>query len=73
MQYRFGPFCAAGIVELQMMRWDTNIGSTDQEKYAHLVSVCGDPLADLTEFERVKFVMKSGQVWCNDLNSVGGR
>jgi hypothetical protein len=29
--------------------------------------VSGDPLADITEMERVKFVMKGGVVFRNDL------
>jgi imidazolonepropionase-like amidohydrolase len=32
-----------------------------------LVAVEGDPSSDITELERVKFVMKGGQVVRNDL------
>jgi len=31
-----GPVLRAGSVEAQMVRWDTNIGSTDEEKFGHL-------------------------------------
>ena len=34
-----------------------------------LIAVAGDPIADITELERVKFVMKDGQVVRNDLAS----
>jgi len=64
---------AATIVDAQMMGWEANIGSIERGKFADLVAVCGDPLADITELERVKFVMKGGQVLRNDLNSPGGK
>jgi hypothetical protein len=37
------------------------------------IAVCGDPLADITELDRIKFVMKGGRVLRNDLNSPGSR
>jgi imidazolonepropionase-like amidohydrolase len=33
---------------------------------ADLIAVAGDPLSDVTELERVRFVMKSGQVFRAD-------
>jgi imidazolonepropionase-like amidohydrolase len=62
---------SATIVDAQMMGWEANIGSIERGKFADLVAVCGDPLADITELEHVKFVMKGGQVLRNDLNSPG--
>ena len=35
-------------------------------QYAVVIAVSGDPLTDVTELERVKFVMKGGQVVRND-------
>jgi imidazolonepropionase-like amidohydrolase len=63
---------SATIVDAQMMGWDANIGSIERGKFADLVAVCGDPLADITQLERVKFVMKGGQVMRNDLTSAKG-
>jgi imidazolonepropionase-like amidohydrolase len=42
------------------------VGSIEEGKYADLVAVSGNPANDVTELERVKFVMKGGQVYRND-------
>jgi cytosine/adenosine deaminase-related metal-dependent hydrolase len=39
------------------------VGIVEKGRYADLVAVAGDPLADITETERVKFVMKGGVVY----------
>jgi imidazolonepropionase-like amidohydrolase len=62
---------AATMGNAQMMGWESKIGSLEKGKFADVVAVCGDPLADITELERVKFVMKGGQVVRNDLASPG--
>lgn len=59
---------AATIVNAEMMGWKDKIGSLDKGKFADIVAVSGDPVKDITELERVKFVMKGGQVFRNDLN-----
>jgi imidazolonepropionase-like amidohydrolase len=38
------------------------IGTIEKGKYADIIAVAGDPLKDITEMERVKFVMKGGLV-----------
>ena len=43
------------------------IGSVEKGKFADIVAVSGDPLVDITEMERVKFVMKGGVVFRNDV------
>jgi imidazolonepropionase-like amidohydrolase len=57
---------AATLVDAQMIGWQDRIGSIEPGKYADIIAVSGDPLADITELERVKFVMKGGQVVRND-------
>jgi imidazolonepropionase-like amidohydrolase len=49
------------------MRWQNDIGSITKGKFADIVAVSGDPLANISETERVKFVMKGGEVFRNDL------
>lgn len=39
-----------------------NLGTIGAGKYADIIAVDGDPLSDITELERVKFVMKGGEV-----------
>jgi imidazolonepropionase-like amidohydrolase len=43
------------------------IGYVEKGRFADIVAVSGDPLTDITEMERVKFVMKGGVVFRNDL------
>ena len=57
------------IVNAEAMGWQDQIGSITKGKLADLVAVSGDPLADITELQRVKFVMKGGKVVRNDLAS----
>jgi len=40
-----------------------DVGSIQAGRYADIVAVSGDPLADVTELERVQFVMKGGKVY----------
>jgi imidazolonepropionase-like amidohydrolase len=48
--------------------WDRQIGSIEKGKFADIIAVSGNPLADVSEMERVKFVMKGGLPVRNDLN-----
>jgi imidazolonepropionase-like amidohydrolase len=49
-----------------LMGWQDNIGSIEAGKYADMIAVPGDPVADITVLEHVKFVMKGGVVVKND-------
>jgi imidazolonepropionase-like amidohydrolase len=50
----------------EMLGWQDRVGAIEPGKFADLVAVAGDPLADITEIERVRFVMKNGEVVRND-------
>ena len=43
------------------MGWQQQIGSIEKGKFADLIAVSGDPVADITELQRVRFVMKGGR------------
>ncbi|HSZ01047.1 MAG TPA: amidohydrolase family protein [Terriglobales bacterium] len=53
----------------EMLRWQDRVGAVEPGKFADLVAVAGDPIADITELERVRFVMKNGDVVRNDFAS----
>jgi imidazolonepropionase-like amidohydrolase len=53
----------------EMLGWSDRIGAIESGKFADLIAVAGDPVADVSELERVRFVMKDGQVVRNDLTS----
>ena len=55
------------VVNAEVMGWQKQVGSIDKGKYADLIAVSGDPLTDITELQRVGFVMKGGKVIRNDL------
>ena len=43
-----------------------DIGTTQEGRLADLVAANGDPLAEVTELEHIKFVMKGRQVICSE-------
>jgi len=51
--------------------WRDRVGSIERGKLADFVAVSGNPANDVTELERVKFVMKGGQVFRNDFAGPG--
>jgi imidazolonepropionase-like amidohydrolase len=53
------PFCKPGAKVCPR----SDIGEIAAGKHADLVAVAGDPLKDITELERVTWVMKAGVVW----------
>ena len=53
---------AATVNAAELMNWQETVGALERNHYADLIAVDGDPLKDITELERVKFVMKGGVV-----------
>jgi imidazolonepropionase-like amidohydrolase len=58
---------AATTINAEVLGWQDQIGSIEKGKYGDLIAVSGDPIADITELQRVKFVMKGGNVIRNEL------
>jgi imidazolonepropionase-like amidohydrolase len=52
----------------ELIGWQDRIGAIEPGKFADIIAVSGDPLQDITELERVQFVMKGGTVIKNDLS-----
>jgi len=52
----------ATINDADLLGWADKVGTIEPGKFADLIAVEGDPLADVTTLERVKFVMKGGEV-----------
>jgi imidazolonepropionase-like amidohydrolase len=57
----------ATTVNAAIIHKQDSLGTIEKGKFADLIAVAGDPLRDITEMQRVKFVMKGGQVIKNDL------
>ncbi len=57
------------MINAEALGWQDQIGSIEKGKYADLVAVSGDPLADITELQRVKFVMKGGEIIKDELTA----
>src|SRR6202035_2601432 len=52
---------AATVNAADLLGWSDRVGTLDPGRYADLIAVEGDPTADVTTLERVKFVMKGGE------------
>ncbi|MBL7847916.1 MAG: amidohydrolase family protein [Cyclobacteriaceae bacterium] len=50
----------------EILRKETEIGTVEPGKFADLIAVKGDPLKDISELQRVKFVMANGKIIKNE-------
>jgi imidazolonepropionase-like amidohydrolase len=58
---------SGSVVAAELLGWSDKIGTIEAGKWADIVAVSGDPLNDITELQRVKFVMKGGTIYKNEL------
>ena len=56
------------VVPAELLGWNDKIGTIEAGKWADIVAVSGNPLSDITELQRVKFVLKGGTVYLNELH-----
>jgi imidazolonepropionase-like amidohydrolase len=70
VQYGMTPMQAirtGTVVAAELLGWSESAGTIEPGKWADIVAVSGDPLKDITELQRVNFVMKGGVVFKNEL------
>ena len=58
---------SANSLGAEAMDLANQIGSIAPGLEADIIALDGDPLKDITELERVKFVMKNGEVYKNEM------
>ena len=59
----------ATTVNANIVHKQDSLGTIEKGKFADLIAVVGDPLKDITEMQRVKFVMKGGEIVKNELTA----
>jgi imidazolonepropionase-like amidohydrolase len=58
---------SATTIASDLIGWPDRVGTIEKGKFADLIAVQGDPLGDITEMSRIKFVMKGGEIVRNEL------
>ena len=53
---------AATVNAADLLGWSDRVGTLEPGKFADIVAVDGDPVADVSTLEHVRFVMKGGEV-----------
>jgi len=56
-------------VNAEIIHWQDKVGSVEKGKFADLIATSGDPLQDISEMQRVRFVMKGGVVVRDDIGA----
>jgi len=52
----------------ELLGWSDKLGTIEDGKWADIVAVSGDPLKDIKELQNVRFVMKAGAVFKNEMH-----
>src|ERR1700731_2039231 len=71
VQYGMTPMQAirsATSMASELLGWKDKVGTIEPGKWADIVAVSGDPLKDISELSRVKFVMKGGVVYQSEMH-----
>ena len=58
---------SATVVASELLERPNDMGAIEPGKFADIVAVTGDPLKDITELERIRFVMKGGEIIRNEI------
>ena len=58
---------SATTVAAEMLEKSNEFGTIETGKFADIIAVTNDPLKDISELERVKFVMKNGEIFKNEI------
>ena len=58
---------SATSLNAEILGWNDRVGSIERGKFADVIAVAADPIRDITELQRVRFVMKGGVVYRDDL------
>jgi imidazolonepropionase-like amidohydrolase len=77
VRVRLGESPMASIVSAtslnaEILGWADRVGSIERGKLADVIAVRADPLRDITELQRVQFVMKGGVVYRDDASRQRG-
>lgn len=64
---------AATINAAELLNWQEKVGALEPNHFADIIAVEDDPLKDITEVKRVKFVMKGGTVVKDEIRSTETR
>ncbi len=58
---------SATTVSAELLERTNDFGAIEAGKFADIIATTGDPLKDITELERVRFVMKGGEVFKDEM------